>query len=86
MSDQRLTAQQEAPLLQEVHREDSVIAVFGSLDHVERAINCSTRTDFPSGRVRWSPARSTVNARFRDMSPQEMWRGVEPGSAVSSDC
>ena len=39
MSDQRLTAQQEAPLLQGVYREDSVIAVFGSLDHAERGIH-----------------------------------------------
>lgn len=76
MSSQRLTAQQEAPLPQEIHREDSAIAVFGSLDHAERAIHLLDQDGFPLRQV------SLVSSAF--YSEREVQGCVTTGDMAGS--
>ena len=47
MTNTVLTGQREQPLLQGVHREDRVIAVFDTLDQAERAIHLLDQDGFP---------------------------------------
>ena len=76
MSYQRLTGQQEKPLLQGVHREDSVIAVFGTLDHAERAVHLLYQDGFPLRQI------SLVSSAF--YSEREVQGYVTTGDVVGS--
>lgn len=76
MSNPMFTDQQDGRLLQGVHREDSVIAVFDTLDHAERAIRLLDQDGFPLRQI------SIVSSAFH--SEREVQGYVTTGDLARS--